>query len=967
MAKILVVDDWPLNREFLATLLRYADHTVTEAADGAAALAALDEHLPDLVITDILMPIMDGAELARRMAANPEWSSIPVIFYTATYRVPEAQSLAAQCGVTTVIGKPSEPQEVLDAINGELGLPLTTLERRAASEAPVREAPPTHALQLAYAHELGGIRSDVALSVSELAAPLNGEAHRLRRVATRVDESFLVAQALSMKLATLIELGIELSKHEDLASLLAMFCRGARHVLGARIAVVCLLDENDSLVEFGSSGLDVKVAAVLRSRLEPTDTIFGEVLRSGTVRVVAGRDAIMSLLPPHHPGVSGLLVAPITSARRRSGWFYVADRVGHDAFESDDPHLASILAAQLATQYENCVLLTQTKLREVRARRLSRLLGMLSSINSAILRTHKRAALLDEACRVAQEEGGFPIVWVGWYKADGTIDVVAARGIDATVAAAQARASSGQSEQRAAAVAALHSTTVVLHRDLQPSGDGEVGPIAAEALRLGCRSAVTLPVTRGTEQIGYVVLYSTEVESFDAGEVALLGKLAGDISFALQYIEKEEELNYLAYYDPLTGLANATLFHERIKQLIDGRPRRAALFVVDIDRFSALNDSLGRHVGDRLLAEVAKRLAAVVPEPALLGRVGADSFAVAASSLRSDSEAGTVLQERLMSVFKAPFSVDDRELRVSARVGVAVYPADGSDAETLFKNAEAALNGAKAANSRFLFYSPQLNSRVADDLALEQQLRGALERREFLVYYQPKVAARTGQIVGLEALLRWHRPGSGVVSPDRFIRVLEDSELIVDVGRWVIEKALEDHRGWESRGLHAPRIAVNVSPIQLGYADFPDMVLGALRDSGITSQPLELEITESVIMADIDASTERLKRIHDSGVAIAIDDFGTGYSSLRYLAKLPVDTLKVDRSFIVRMTGDADSMTLVSTIINLAHAFQLTVVAEGVDSEDQANLLRLMKCDVLQGYLFGKPVAAAEVEALLLG
>jgi EAL domain-containing protein (putative c-di-GMP-specific phosphodiesterase class I) len=215
-------------------------------------------------------------------------------------------------------------------------------------------------------------------------------------------------------------------------------------------------------------------------------------------------------------------------------------------------------------------------------------------------------------------------------------------------------------------------------------------------------------------------------------------------------------------------------------------------------------------------------------------------------------------------------------------------------------------------------------------------------------------------------LLRWHRPGSGVVSPDRFIRVLEESELIVDVGRWVIAKALEDYRSWESRGLLAPRIAVNVSPIQLRYEDFPDMVLGALRERGMTGQPLELEITESVIMADIDASTERLKRLNDSGVIIAIDDFGTGYSSLRYLAKLPVDTLKIDRSFIVQMTGDADSMTLVSTMINLAHAFHMTVVAEGVDSEDQANLLRLMKCDVLQGYLFGKPVPAAEVEGLLL-
>ena len=441
--------------------------------------------------------------------------------------------------------------------------------------------------------------------------------------------------------------------------------------------------------------------------------------------------------------------------------------------------------------------------------------------------------------------------------------------------------------------------------------------------------------------------------------------MAGDVSFALQYIDKEEQLNYLAYYDPLTGLANGSLFQERLAQMLDGKPRKAALFIIDLDRFTDLNDSLGRHIGDRLLMEVGTRLAAVVPEPSLFARVGADSFAVAVSALRTDSEAGSVLQERIMSVFNDPFILDDREVRASVRAGVAVYPGDGADHETLFKNAEAALNGAREANTRFMFYSPQLNARVADDLALEQELRGALEREEFRLYYQPKVAAKSGQLVGLEALLRWQRP-QGVVPPDRFIRVLEESELIIDVGRWVIVQALADFRAWRQRGLHVPRIAVNVSPIQLRYADFPDMVLGELQRAGIEGEPLELEITESVIMADIEASTERLKRLNDSGVTIAIDDFGTGYSSLRYLARLPVDTLKIDRSFVMRMSLESDSMTLVSTMISLAHAFELTVVAEGVESEEQANLLRLLKCDVLQGYLFGKPVPASEVEALLL-
>jgi EAL domain-containing protein (putative c-di-GMP-specific phosphodiesterase class I) len=254
---------------------------------------------------------------------------------------------------------------------------------------------------------------------------------------------------------------------------------------------------------------------------------------------------------------------------------------------------------------------------------------------------------------------------------------------------------------------------------------------------------------------------------------------------------------------------------------------------------------------------------------------------------------------------------------------------------------------------------------VAEDLALEQRLLAALERQEFLVHYQPKVAAKSGELVGLEALVRWNSPETGLVQPDRFIRALEDTELILDVGRWVLEKALLDYRSWQQQGLRVPRIAVNVSPIQLRYADFPEMVLTTIERSGVTGTAIELEITESVIMADIESNTDRLQQICDQGVTIAIDDFGTGYSSLRYLAKLPVHTLKIDRSFVVSMATDADSMTLVSTIIGLAHSFDLTVVAEGVDAEDQAQLLRLMKCDVLQGYLFGKPLPAEQIAKLL--
>jgi EAL domain-containing protein (putative c-di-GMP-specific phosphodiesterase class I) len=365
-----------------------------------------------------------------------------------------------------------------------------------------------------------------------------------------------------------------------------------------------------------------------------------------------------------------------------------------------------------------------------------------------------------------------------------------------------------------------------------------------------------------------------------------------------------------------------------------------------------------------LLASAAARLAAAFPD-GRVARVGADSFAVTAANLKQETDAGTLLQDKLLAVFNRPFANDGEELRITARVGVAVYPSDAPDPETLYNNAEAALKEAQQSGARYLFYSPRLNSRVAEDLALEQQLLSALERSEFILYYQPKIAARSGELVGLEALLRWQPRKGAIVTPDRFIGVLEDTELIIDVGRWVVEQALADHRRWVDMNMRALPVAVNVSPIQLRYADFPDMILAALGHHGVPGSSLELEITESVIMSDIEAHTQRLEQIAAAGVSIAIDDFGTGYSSLRYLAKLPVDTLKIDRSFIVTMASDADSMTLVSTIVSLAHSFDLSVVAEGVDSEEQAHLLRLMKCDTLQGYLLGKPMPAAEIEKLL--
>jgi diguanylate cyclase len=1109
MADILVIDDWPINRDYLVTLLRYAGHELRSAADGAEALALMRQARPDIVITDILMPVMDGVELARRVAADPDLRGVPVIFYTATYRLPEARELASTCGVTTILPKPSDPQHVLDAVHGELGLPLVALSPSSGADAPPEPPlpPPTSELQLGYLRELGVLQSDLRTSVKELAAPFNGETQRLERIVTRVEASFLRAQTLAMRLATVVELRLDLAGRADPTELLRVFCVAARDVLSAAASAACILDDTGQVQEFAASGLRPDQAYSLRGELAQMPDAFVDLMRDGRVRNIETEVAPAALgLPLNHPPVRNFLAARVATGSRTYGWFYVASRSASDAIAGSDAQLAAILAEQLGMHYENLTLLdrikrhaalleveigerrgalermreselqfrelaeninevfflldaktgatlyvspayarvwerradelyanprswmesvhpddremvareyqgaspnvsfshefrlvrpdgglrwvkargfpirdasgntyriaglaediTESKQQETSIRRLSRILRVLSNINSTIVRVRDRDELLDETCRILHEEGGFPIVWIGTLAGADTFKIAASRGLDVFAIAAAETYSASESDENGPITEWWRSKQMVVRNDLLQLDGNSLGPIGQLARERECRSLAYLPMTPNDEVAGVIAIYGRDVDPFDAAETSLLAELAGDVSFALQYIDKEEQLNYLAYYDPLTDLPNSSLFSERVAQMLDRRPQRAALFLADLDRFSQVNELFGRHVGDRLLASVAERLRETVPEPNHVGRVGADSFAVGVSVLKTETEAATILRERILAPLTKPFVIDGQEVRVSARAGGAMYPADGDSGEMLFRSAEAALMGARESGARFLFYSPQMNSRVAEDLSLEQKLRVATERREFLLHYQPKVDAKSGELVGLEALLRWQSP-NGLVPPNRFIRVLEESELILDVGRWVIEKSLEDYRAWEAGGLRPVPIAVNVSPIQLRYGDFPDMVLSVLGSALAKDSPIEIEITESVLMADIEVNTERLRALNDKGVKIAIDDFGTGYSSLRYLAKLPVDTLKIDRSFVVAMLNDPDSMTLVSTMIGLAHSFGLTVVAEGVDSEEQARVLRLMKCNTLQGYFFGRPMPANQVERLL--
>jgi diguanylate cyclase (GGDEF)-like protein len=388
---------------------------------------------------------------------------------------------------------------------------------------------------------------------------------------------------------------------------------------------------------------------------------------------------------------------------------------------------------------------------------------------------------------------------------------------------------------------------------------------------------------------------------------------------------------------------------------------------MDVERLRMVNDTLSRHAGDEVLRMIARRLEsnATMTRFSNPARVVGDSFGVIIRGARDANELAQLVQEGMKACFGMPFVINEQELRIDARAGVSAYPTDGFSAESLLHNAEAALRKAKQAKERFVFYAPEMTARVAEILVLETRLRKAIELEQFVLHYQPKFAVATGTISGVEALIRWNDPETGMVPPLKFIQILEETGMIFEVGRWALRQALADQQRWRAKGLPVPRVAVNVSAQQLRDPHFVQDVQLALASQEGLRPSLELEITESLLMEDIERNIERLKMLRDLGVTIAIDDFGTGYSSLNYLARLPMDTLKVDRSFVVGMAQSSESKTIVSTIISLAHSLGLKVVAEGVETEEQLNLLRQLKCDEMQGFLLSRPVASAEIASFL--
>jgi len=605
---------------------------------------------------------------------------------------------------------------------------------------------------------------------------------------------------------------------------------------------------------------------------------------------------------------------------------------------------------------------------QARISHLTRVLHMVSGVNGALVRLRDRDSLLTETCRLAVEVGGYSLATVWLTEAGGrAIRSVVTAGIrDAEPAGVGLPLAGADGADLSMMAKAIRTQQAAVAADIM---DPSVPVSQRELLRAsGVRGLVALPLLVDGTSVGALVLGSGSASPLDDGELNLLREVAANLSFALQYLQREDAVHFLSYFDALTGLAKRRLFCDRLGRRLASRvgPEiRPAIVVFDIERLGVVNDSAGRHVGDALLQHVSDRLRQQVAETEDLAHLGGGTFCVSMPLLGSVDHAVARLHERIAALFARPFEIEGHTIRAVARAGIARYPDDGESALELIENAEAALKSAKSAGERFLPYHLQMHRGQDKRLDLESRLRAALEERQFVLHYQPKVDIGSGELVGLEALIRWQDPARGLIAPSEFLPVLEATQMIVEVGEWVLDQALEDARRWFDAGLQT-RVAINVSPWQLRRGDFADRVLARLNGRESFPGGLDLEITESALLQDPDETRRKLELLRASGVGIAIDDFGTGYSSLSRLSMLPVDTLKIDRSFTSGLPDNEVSLALVSTIIALARTFRLLTVAEGVETAGQFETLRKLGCEQSQGYLHGRPQPYEEITRRLV-
>jgi diguanylate cyclase (GGDEF)-like protein len=645
------------------------------------------------------------------------------------------------------------------------------------------------------------------------------------------------------------------------------------------------------------------------------------------------------------------------------------------ALDDETVSLLVRMADNLSFGLDNLDREAERKRSEKAARRLAKMFAALSATNEAILHAKTADELYQLVCDAAVHVGRSLAATVLLAEPDSPwLQPVSGTGeIIQLVRQTRFSIDSENPYGKGVCGQAFRTRKPCVNEDILNSEQGR--PWLESSRQAGVVASCAVPLTKGGQSIGVLLFFITKSWAIDKEIITLLARMAENVSFALDNFERTEEKKradervlYLATHDGLTDLPNRVMFGQLFEQsirLARRNGRKCAVLFIDLDRFKLINDSLGHAAGDMLLVEVANRLRGCVRESDVVARLGGDEFVVILGE-SSDRDEIAAVARKILTALLPPVLLAGHECRTTGSIGIAIYPDDGSDSQTLTKNADIAMYLAKEEGKNdFRFFTAEIRSQSIEQLILETHLRHALELGQFELHYQPKLEVVSGQINGVEALLRWTHPELGNLPPMQFIPLAEETGLIIPIGRWVLKTACAQNMAWQEDGLPAISMAVNLSPRQFLDDNLLTDIDEALASTGMPAHLLQLEITESMVMQNVERAIKLLDEIQSRGVRLAIDDFGTGYSSMSLMKQFPIDTIKIDRSFVRDLENSTQDRAIAKAIINMGKALGLTVVAEGVETTEQDAFLRGHACDELQGYLFSKPVPAAAVPSLL--
>lgn len=903
MATILIVDDRPSNRAYLLALLGFTAHRLLEADDGATALDLVRAHRPDLIITDILMPKMDGYEFVQRLRADRELAATRVIFYSAVYAERETLAMARSCGVERVLSKPSDADAIMEAVNAELVL------AGALPSAPPNSIAP----------------SAPSAAQSSPAAPARPE----------IPDSCAAPEGqLSARLAALEAMCLQLVGEREVEGLAACFLQAAGRILCADALALCLFERDErSVCHLAAQGFD---GALVAQHAANDLRLPGALVHAREALVLQGGEPLLATLPANHPRPGAFLGLAVRDLHHLHGWMYFVRAPGAAPFGEEDLRWASALGAHLAVAYENLNLYGVVQ-RHAAQLQLE-----------ATARARADAALRDSEHRLELARQVFDSTQEAIMMTDACANIVAVNPAFERI--------TGYSEAEA-----MGKNPRFLRSGRQDAG----------FYRAMWDSLEQYGQWRGElwnrRKNGEIFPEHTSISAVrdDAGKLTAYVSVSSDLS-ALK--AAHNQLDFLTNHDALTQLPNRSLFQDRLQQSIAAARRsgrQLAVLMVNVDRLSRINDSLGHAAGDALLREVARRAREIAGPLDTVARLSGDEFVLLLSSC-DDTEDIIFSARRLIDAIAQPHPVDGHDVVVTGSVGISVFPRDGDAPGDLLKAADAALAHQKeAGRNGFRFFKGEMNDQALRWLALETRLRRAIGRAELALHFQPQVATNDGRVLGMEALLRWNSPELGRISPADFIPLAEDTGLILPIGDWVIRQACLQNKAWQDAGLARVPVAVNVSAHQFKAGTVPAVVRAALQESGLEARYLEVELTESVMLGDTAAAEAQLAELRAMGVSLSLDDFGTGYSSLGYLSRFSLDKLKIDQAFVRNITLDARSAAIAQATIALADGLSLRVVAEGVETLAQRDFLGRIGCGVLQGYLYSPPLPAREMAALL--